>query len=57
MVGSDRLLTKPPVDFLPVGPGNGDERIADMGAMLADPVDLVKRQRIGAMYADESFSG
>ena len=55
MGGSCRLLTEPPVDLLTIGAGDGDDLIADMGAMLGNFVYPVQRQGIGAMHADESF--
>ena len=57
MVGIYRLLTESPVDFFSMGPGNGDELVADISAMLTDPVHSVERKGIGAVYAGESFRG
>jgi hypothetical protein len=51
------LLTEAVIDFLTVGPGDGNDFPADMGAMMFDLIDFVERKGIGAMDPKKFFRG
>ena len=51
------LLTEPVIDFLTVGPGDGNYFPADMGAMMFDLIDFAEVNGIGAMDTEKSFRG
>ena len=48
------LLFEAAVEFVAEGAGDGDRCCADMGAVLADLIDLIDSQGIGAVDTDES---
>jgi hypothetical protein len=50
-------MTEPPVDFLAMRPGNGNELVADVGTVFTDAIHAIEGDGVGAVNADESFGG
>ncbi len=56
-INGDTLFPQTAVQVAAVGAGDGDRRITDVGAVLADPVDLVEGEGIRAVDTEEFFGG